>query len=132
MSQGATNWPFLMLTARPVLPAATSRSVWRQRNAGIWSTSAASAATSQWAGSWTSVRTGRPVSLAMLAEDAHAFFEAGAAKAFDAGAIGLVVAGFEDEWNGQVGGDTLNGFSNGARMSFGLDDAGAGDQEKLP
>ncbi len=67
-----------------------------------------------------------------LAEDAHAFFEAGTAEAFDTGAVGLVVAGFEDQWNGQVGGDTLDRFSNRAGVSFGLDDAGAGDQEKLP
>ena len=30
-SAGETNWPFLILTARPVLPASTSRSVWRQK-----------------------------------------------------------------------------------------------------
>ena len=36
----AIHWPFLMFTGFPVRPAATSRSVWRQRNAGIWSTSA--------------------------------------------------------------------------------------------
>ena len=35
-----------------------------------------------------------------FAEDARALFEAGAAEAFDTGAIGLVVAGFEDEGNG--------------------------------
>ena len=35
MSCGATNCPFLMFTMRPVRPAATSRSVCRQRNAGI-------------------------------------------------------------------------------------------------
>ena len=41
MSHGARNWPFLTLTTRPVSAAATSRSVWRQRNAGICSTSTA-------------------------------------------------------------------------------------------
>lgn len=40
MTDGAQNWPFLMLMVFMVLPAATRRSVWRQRNAGIWSTSA--------------------------------------------------------------------------------------------
>ena len=39
MSQGAMNWPFLILTALPVWAAATSRSVWRQRKAGICKTS---------------------------------------------------------------------------------------------
>ena len=43
MSQGARNWPFLMLIARPVSAAASSRSVWRHRKAGICSTSTASA-----------------------------------------------------------------------------------------
>jgi hypothetical protein len=90
-----------MLTARPVLPAATSRSVCRHRNAGICSTSTASAATSQWPGSCTSVSTGRPVSLASGPESACPP-EAGTAKALHAGAVGLVVAGFEDEGNAQV------------------------------
>ena len=44
MSSGARNCPFLMLTTRPVRAAATSRSVCRDRNAGICSTSATSAA----------------------------------------------------------------------------------------
>ena len=43
MSQGARNWPFLTLIALPVSAAASSRSVWRDRKAGIWSTSTASA-----------------------------------------------------------------------------------------
>ena len=40
----AIHCPFFTFTARPARPAATSRSVWRQRNAGIWSTSATCAA----------------------------------------------------------------------------------------
>src|SRR5260370_4333075 len=62
MSQGETNCPFLMLTARARLPASTSRSVCRQRKAGICTTSATSvtAATSD---AWcTSVNTGTPTS----------------------------------------------------------------------
>src|SRR5882762_7081478 len=51
-----------MLTARPVRPAATRRSVCRQRNAGIWMTSRTSAACSAWAGSCTSDSTGTPTS----------------------------------------------------------------------
>ena len=60
MSQGARNWPFLMLIARPVLAAATSRSVCRDRKAGICSTSTASATRAHCSGSCTSVSTGRP------------------------------------------------------------------------
>ena len=37
---GGIHWPFLTFTGLPVAPAATSRSVCRQRKAGIWSTSA--------------------------------------------------------------------------------------------
>jgi len=43
MSCGETNCPFLMFTVRPVRPAASSRSVWRHKKAGIWRMSAASA-----------------------------------------------------------------------------------------
>ena len=32
---GAMNWPFLMFTVLPVWAAATRRSVWRHRKAGI-------------------------------------------------------------------------------------------------
>ena len=51
-----------MFTARPVRPAATSRSVCRQRNAGICRMSHTSAAASAWDGSWMSVSTDSPVS----------------------------------------------------------------------
>jgi hypothetical protein len=60
MSQGARNWPFLTLIARPVCAAATRRSVWRHRKAGIWSTSTASATGAHWSGPCTSVSTGQP------------------------------------------------------------------------
>ena len=60
MSQGARNWPFLTLIARPVAPAASSRSVWRHRKAGICRTSTASATGAHCAASWTSVSTGQP------------------------------------------------------------------------
>ena len=43
ISQGAMNWPFLTFTGRPVAAAASSRSVWRARNAGTWSRSTISA-----------------------------------------------------------------------------------------
>lgn len=35
VTEAAQNCPFLTLITRPVLPAATSKSVWRHRNAGI-------------------------------------------------------------------------------------------------
>jgi len=58
---GVIHCPFLMFTGRPVAPAATRRSVWRQRKAGIWSASATAAAVAHCDGRWTSVSTARPV-----------------------------------------------------------------------
>ena len=49
-SPGATNCPFFTLMHLPVSAAATSKSVCRQRNAGIWSTSATSLAGLAWSG----------------------------------------------------------------------------------
>ena len=68
--------------------------------------------------------------MARRAENARPLFEAGSAKAFDAGAIGLVIAGFEDIGDAEIGCDALNGFGHGARMGLGLDDAGTGDEEE--
>ena len=65
-------------------------------------------------------------------QDAHAFEESGTAIAFDAGAVGLVVAGFEDEGDVEIGRDALNGFGHGEGVRFRLDDAGAGDEKELP
>ena len=55
------NWPFFTLIGFPVRAAATSRSVWRERKAGICRTSRTRAAASACAGSWMSEITGRPV-----------------------------------------------------------------------
>src|ERR1035441_8289784 len=60
ISCGATNCPFLMFTMRPVRPAAVSRSVCRQRNAGICRMSATSAAGAACHASGSSVRIGKP------------------------------------------------------------------------
>src|SRR2546428_14167927 len=58
MSHGETNWPFLMFTTRSLMAAATTRSVWRQRNAGICRMSATSATLETSCASCTSVSTG--------------------------------------------------------------------------
>ena len=57
-SGGARNCPFFTLTARPDFAAARIKSVCRQRNAGICSTSATAATSSICATSCTSVSTG--------------------------------------------------------------------------
>ena len=54
------NWPFLTFTGRPVAAAASSRSVWRARNAGTWSKSTTSATGAGLVVSWMSVVTGKP------------------------------------------------------------------------
>ena len=64
------------------------------------------------------------------AEDAGAFEEAGTAKTLDAGAVGLVVAGLEDEGNAKVGGDALQRVGHGAHVGFALNDAGSGDEKE--
>ena len=45
--------------------------------------------------------------------------------------VGFVVAGLEDVGDAEVGGDALDGVGHHAGMGFGLDDAGAGDEEEL-
>ena len=62
-------------------------------------------------------------------QNACALDQARSAIALDAGAVGLVVAGLEDERDAEVGGDALNRLGERARMGLGLDDARAGDQE---
>ncbi len=71
ISSGARNCPFFTFTARPIraaaVPAATSRSVCRHRNAGICSTSTTSAAGPACSGRWMSVVTGTARSRRMSA-----------------------------------------------------------------
>ena len=64
------------------------------------------------------------------AEDACAFCDAGAAEGVDGGAVRLVVTGFEDVRNLEIGGDALDGVGHAAGVRLGLDDAGAGDEEE--
>ena len=62
MSQGAMNCPFFTFTAALVCPAAKRRSVWRDKNAGIWIMSHTAPAAVASSGEWTSVTTGNPSS----------------------------------------------------------------------
>ena len=68
------NWPFLTLTTRRLAAAARSKSVCRQRNAGICTTSQTAATTGTWALSWTSVRTGNPYSFRTRASNSSPAF----------------------------------------------------------
>src|SRR5579875_2133691 len=74
---------------------------------------------------------GETVRLRDSAEDTAAFGEAGTTEAVDGGAVGLVVAGLEDVGNPEVGGDALDGVSQAAGVGFGLEDAGAGNEEEI-
>ena len=67
MSPGARNWPFLMFTGLPDWATARMKSVWRQRNAGVCSTSTTFATSAISASVCTSVRIGRPSSFFTLA-----------------------------------------------------------------
>ena len=65
------------------------------------------------------------------AKYACALCKARATEALDAGAIGFIVAGFEDVGNAQVGGDALDGVCHGAHVGFTFNYAGASYEEKL-
>ena len=60
MSCGARNWPFLMFTGLPALATARMKSVWRQRKAGVCSTSTTAATAATSSSVCTSVSTGTP------------------------------------------------------------------------
>ena len=64
------------------------------------------------------------------AEDARAFNETWTTKALYACTIGLVVAGFENVWDIEIGGDSLDRLSQPKRVRFGLDDTRAGNEEE--
>ena len=64
-------------------------------------------------------------------EDAGAFDYSRTAEAVDRGAVGFIVAGFEDVWDAKVGGDALDRVGHHAGMLFGFDNAGAGDEEEF-
>jgi len=65
------------------------------------------------------------------AKDSRAFDQARAAETMDGGSVGFVVAGLEDVGDAEVGGDALDGVGHHTGVGFGLDDAGAGDEEEF-
>ena len=131
MSHGETNWPFLMLMAFSVLAAATSRSVWRQRNAGICSTSTTSATRNTSTASWTSVSTGTPTVSFTFCRMRRPFAKPGPAETLERGAVRLVVRGLEDVRNLQRLGDAGDALRHLERVLFRFDHAGSGDEEEL-
>ncbi len=132
MSPGAMNWPFLMLTGRPVRAAATSRSVWRARKAGIWSTSTTSATGVGLLGQVDVRQHGHVELLAHGGQYLKPALEPDAAEGGDAGAVGLVEGRLEDEGQPQAGAGLLEPAGDVQAELAALDDARAGhDQERL-
>src|ERR1700761_5472203 len=121
MSHGARNCPFLTLTTLPVAAAATSRSVCRDRNAGICRMSTACATSAHCEISWISVRTGKP------SEDLQCLLQADAARGVGAGAVGLVERGLVDEPDVKPRRDLLQRAGDFQRMGAALELAWAGD-----
>ena len=77
------------------------------------------------------IRQHRQMELAFdLGQDFEPAVDAGAAKRGAAGAVGLVEAAFENERNAQAGRDFLQGAGRVHLQLFGLDHAGAGDEEE--
>ena len=78
------------------------------------------------AGSWMSVRIGKPC-VFDAGQDAQAFLQPGAAIGVDAGAVGLVEGGLEDERPGDPA-----GCSRAMKVDvlFAFDDARSGDQHQ--
>ncbi len=128
MSHGARNWPFLTLTARPVLAAATNRSVCRQRNAGICKISTTSATRAHCSGSCTSVSTGTPSFSRSSAKIASALSRPMPRALLRAGAVRLVERGFVDEADAEPRGDLLQRRRHFERMRAAFQRARAGDQ----
>ena len=118
----------MTLTALPVRAAAINRSVWRQRKAGICSTSTACAASAHCAGSCTSVSTGRPSDFADFGEDRQRVFEPDAARGAAGRAVRLVERGLEHEADAASGRDLLQRARDFEGVGADFELAGAGDE----
>jgi hypothetical protein len=73
---------------------------------------------------------GHAETFAHAGQDLQAALHARPAVGADAGAVGLVVAGLEDERDAQLARDLHQASRHLGRMGGALDDAGAGDEEE--
>ena len=119
-----------MLSARPVLAAATIRSVWRLRKAGICSTSTASAACGALADLVHVGQHRQADDLADLGEDRQRLAEAEAPAGARRGAVGLVEGGLVDEADVQPPGDLLERSCGLQRVGAAFELAGPGDDRQ--
>ena len=97
ISHGERNCPFFRFTTRPVFPAATSRSVCRERNAGICSTSATSATGAACEGFVNVGQNGNAETVFDFLQDAQAFGKPRPAIRVSGRAIGLVIGSLENK-----------------------------------
>lgn len=118
----------LIFTVLPVLAAAVSRSVCRQRKAGIWITSTTSPTGAACHASWMSVSRRSSPLRPHVGEHTQPLFESGAAERGDRGAVGLVERGLEDNIRPEGLVDRHEAFGHGVEQLGGFDDAGAGDE----
>ena len=130
MSHGARNWPFLTLTGLPVRPAASKRSVWRQRNAGVCNTSTTSATGAHCSGAWMSVSTGQTRRFAHFGEDRQPVLQPDAARRAERGAVGLVERGLVDQADPQFARDFGQCRAGFQRMGAQLERIRADDEHQ--
>ena len=97
MPSGCIHWPFFTFTGLPVAPAATSRSVCRQRNAGICSTSTTSRRRRALLGQMHVGEDRQSGRRAHAIERGEPLVEPGPAARAGVRAIGLVEARLEDD-----------------------------------
>jgi hypothetical protein len=115
---------------RPVRAAATRRSVWRHRKAGICSTSTTAATSAYWPLSWTSVSTGRP-KLARISSNTASAPSSPTPRAVAAlGAVGFIKGCLVDEADAEPPGDLLERARHVERMAAAFEHARPGDQRQ--
>src|SRR5208282_4529893 len=83
-------------------------------------------------GYFVNVRKHRELKIVLdLLQNAQAFFDSGPAKAANRGAVGLVVAGFENERKIERPRHALDNFGHANGVLFALDHARAGNEEEF-
>ena len=110
--------------------AASIKSVWRQRNAGICRMSTTSPAMAACVSVWTSVSTGTPNSARTLPRISRPASSPMPAKRFGGRAVGLVEAGLEDVENAERGAGFLERGGDLQAELFVFNHARPGDEKQ--
>ena len=131
MSAGARNCPFFTLTARPVAAAASSRSVCRQRKAGICSMSqTCGRRRAACSGRWMSVVTGSPVARRTVSSTASPSSIPRPRNAPALVRLALSNDALKTTWIGSRAASLTSASAICRQSDLRLDDAGAGDHEE--